>query len=142
MHQDNRYKKQGLARFIQAFVNSGKGFASVWLNESAFRQEVYLLIFLSMIALFLPISINDKFVLILCIFPVLIVELINSAIESTVDRISMEKHDLSGRAKDMASAAVLISLLIVLCVWCFILWKNFNVFFNNLICNIWLCNTL
>jgi len=106
MHQDNRYKKQGLARFIQAFVNSGKGFASVWLNESAFRQEVYLLIFLSMIALFLPISINDKFVLILCIFPVLIVELINSAIESTVDRISMEKHDLSGRAKDMASAAV------------------------------------
>ena len=42
MHQDNRYKKQGLARFIQAFVNSGKGFASVWLNESAFRQEVYL----------------------------------------------------------------------------------------------------
>ncbi len=129
MHQDNRYKKQGLVRFIQAFVNSGKGFASVWLNESAFRQEVYLLIFLSMIALFLPISINDKFVLILCIFPVLIVELINSAIESTVDRISMEKHDLSGRAKDMASAAVLISLLIVLCVWCFVLWKNFNVFF-------------
>ena len=93
-------------------------------------QEVYLLICLSFIAIFLPVSANDKFILILCILPVLVVELINSAIESTVDRVGMELHDLSGRAKDMASAAVLISLLIVLFVWCFILWKNFNVFFQ------------
>ena len=129
MLQDNRYKKQGLARFIRAFVNSGKGLSAAWLNESAFRQEVYLLICLSFIAIFLPVSANDKFILILCILPVLVVELINSAIESTVDRVGMELHDLSGRAKDMASAAVFISLLIVLFVWCFILWKIFYVFF-------------
>jgi diacylglycerol kinase (ATP) len=58
--------------------------------------------------------------------PVLAIELINSAIESIVDRISMDEHELSARAKDMGSAAVFISLMIVILVWCFILWKNFG----------------
>ena len=58
--------------------------------------------------------------------PVLAIELINSAIESVVDRISMDRHELSARAKDMGSAAVFISLIIVVLVWCYILWKNFG----------------
>jgi len=125
MSYHNKYKKQGLTRVTQAFVNSGKGFYAAWINESAYRQELYLFITLSIIAILLPIEISHKFILILSMLPVLAIELINSAIESIVDRISMDEHELSARAKDMGSAAVFISLMIVILVWCFILWKNF-----------------
>ncbi|MBT7275207.1 MAG: diacylglycerol kinase [Woeseiaceae bacterium] len=126
MSYHNKYKKQGLTRVTQAFVNSGKGFYAAWINESAYRQELYLFITLSIIAILLPIEISHKFILILSMLPVLAIELINSAIESIVDRISMDEHELSARAKDMGSAAVFISLMIVILVWCFILWKNFG----------------
>jgi|TARA_B110000008_G_C16867390_1_gene523317 diacylglycerol kinase (ATP) len=126
MSYHNKYKKQGLTRVTQAFVNSGKGFYAAWINESAYRQELYLFITLSVIAILLPIEISHKFILILSMLPVLAIELINSAIESIVDRISMDEHELSARAKDMGSAAVFISLMIVILVWCFILWKNFG----------------
>jgi diacylglycerol kinase (ATP) len=126
MSYHNKYKKQGLTRVTQAFVNSGKGFYAAWINESAYRQELYLFITLSVIAILLPIEISHKFILILSMLPVLVIELINSAIESIVDRISMDEHELSARAKDMGSAAVFISLMIVILVWCFILWKNFG----------------
>ena len=126
MSYHNKYKKQGLTRVTQAFVNSGKGFYAAWINESAYRQELYLFITLSVIAILLPIEISHKFILILSMLPVLAIELINSAIESIVDRISMDEHELSARAKDMGSAAVFISLMIVILVWCFILWKNFS----------------
>lgn len=126
MSYQNKYKKQGLTRVTQAFVNSGKGFYAAWINESAYRQELYLFITLSVIAILLPIEISHKFILILSMLPVLVIELINSAIESIVDRISMDEHELSARAKDMGSAAVFISLMIVILVWCFILWKNFG----------------
>ena len=126
MSYQNKYKKQGLTRVTQAFVNSGKGFYAAWINESAYRQELYLFITLSVIAILLPIEISHKFILILSMLPVLAIELINSAIESIVDRISMDEHELSARAKDMGSAAVFISLMIVILVWCFILWKNFG----------------
>ena len=126
MSYHNKYKKQGLTRVTQAFVNSGKGFYAAWINESAYRQELYLFITLSIIAILLPIEISHKFILILSMLPVLAIELINSAIESIVDRISMDEHELSARAKDMGSAAVFISLMIVILVWCFILWKTFG----------------
>ena len=126
MMDQHKYKKQGLNRVTRAFINSGKGFYAAWLNESAFRQEMYLFIILSATAILLPIEINHKFILILIMLPVLAIELINSAIESVVDRISMDRHELSARAKDMGSAAVFISLLIVVLVWCYILWKNFG----------------
>jgi len=126
MSYHNKYKKQGLTRVTQAFVNSGKGFYAAWINESAYRQELYLFITLSVVAILLPIEISHKFILILSMLPVLAIELINSAIESIVDRISMDEHELSARAKDMGSAAVFISLMIVILVWCFILWKNFG----------------
>ena len=126
MSYHNKYKKQGLTRVTQAFVNSGKGFYAAWINESAYRLELYLFITLSVIAILLPIEISHKFILILSMLPVLAIELINSAIESIVDRISMDEHELSARAKDMGSAAVFISLMIVILVWCFILWKNFG----------------
>ena len=124
MTKDNKYKKKGLVRLIQAFFNSGKGLRAAWINESAFRQEVYLFVVLSVIALLLPLNLSEKFVLIACMLPVLVVELINSAIESIIDRIGMEEHDLSARAKDMGSAAVFVALLIVFLVWCFVIYKN------------------
>tara|TARA_B100000959_G_scaffold268429_1_gene313129 strand:- start:333 stop:737 length:405 start_codon:yes stop_codon:yes gene_type:complete len=124
MTKDNKYKKKGLVRLIQAFSNSEKGLSAAWINESAFRQEVYLFIVLSVIALLLPLNLSEKFVLIACMLPVLVVELINSAIESIIDRIGMEEHDLSARAKDMGSAAVFIALIIVFLVWCFVIYKN------------------
>jgi len=126
MTKDNKYKKKGLIRLIGAFFNSGKGLSAAWANESAFRQEVYLFIILSVIALFLPFNIIDKFVLILCVLPVLAIELINSAIESIIDRIGLEEHDLSARAKDMGSAAVFVALLIVFLIWCFVIYKNLS----------------
>jgi len=130
MNKDNKYKKKGLIRLIQAFFNSGKGLSAAWINESAFRQEVYLFIVLSVIAFFLPLKLSEKFILIACMLPVLVVELINSAIESIIDRIGLEEHDLSARAKDMGSAAVFVALLIVFLVWCFVIYKNLpNIFF-------------
>jgi len=126
MTKDDKYKKKGLIRLIGAFFNSGKGLSAAWVNESAFRQEVYLFIILSAIALFLPFNIIDKFILILCMLPVLAIELINSAIESIIDRIGLEEHDLSARAKDMGSAAVFVALLIVFLIWCFVIYKNLS----------------
>ena len=126
MIKDNKYKKKGLVRLIRAFFNSGKGLSAAWINESAFRQEVYLFVVLSVIALLLPLNLSEKFVLITCMLPVLVVELINSAIESIIDRLGMEEHDLSARAKDMGSAAVFVALLIVFLVWCFVIYKNMS----------------
>ena len=125
-----RYKKKGIKRLISACHNSWKGFIAAWSHESAFRQELFIFITLGIVALFLPVDLTDKFILIMCMLPVLLVELINSAIEAIIDRISMEEHELSARAKDLGSAAVFISLLIVILVWIFILWKNFyHIFF-------------
>ena len=86
-------------------------------EESAFRQELTLLIICAPIALFLDVSILEKVALICSIIMVLVVELLNSSVEAAIDRISFEHHDLSKRAKDFGSAAVMLALLIAVLIW-------------------------
>jgi diacylglycerol kinase (ATP) len=107
----------GIGRIIRASKFSSRGLASAWKNEAAFRQELLLVIVLLPVAVWLGQTALERAVLIGCLFVVLIVELINSAIEAAIDRHGDELHELSGRAKDMGSAAVLIGLLLVAVVW-------------------------
>lgn len=107
----------GLARINAAFLNSIKGFRATWEHEEAFRQEVYLLVVATPLALWLGESGIEKALLLASVLQVLIVELLNTGIEVVVDRISYDRHELSGRAKDIGSAAVLTSLLLAAVVW-------------------------
>ena len=86
-------------------------------EESAFRQELTVLIICTPIALFLNVSILEKVALICSIIMVLVVELLNSSVEAAIDRISFEHHDLSKRAKDFGSAAVMLALLVAVLIW-------------------------
>lgn len=94
-----------------------QGLKAAWINEAAFRQELLLSVILSISAFFLPVTTLERVLMIGSLFLVLIVELINSALEAVVDRVSDEWHVLSGRAKDIGSAAVFVALLLVLFVW-------------------------
>jgi len=107
----------GLKRIINAFGYSMKGLRAAFKHESAFRQETALLIILLPAAFMLGRNIVDYSILIGSLLLVLIVELLNSAVETVVDRIGDEHHELAGRAKDMGSAAVFISLVNVVVIW-------------------------
>ena len=109
--------KTGLRRVCFAFGYSLAGLRAAYQHEAAFRQELWLALLLIPLACFLPSSGVAKALMIASVLLVIIVELINSAIEATVDRISLDHHLLAQRAKDIGSAAVLISLLNVLAVW-------------------------
>ena len=115
----------GFARIYAAFFHSARGFKATWLHEEAFRQEVYLFIAAGPLALWLGETGIEKAMLIGSLILVMIVELLNTGIEIVVDRISFERHELSGRAKDVGSAAVLSALLLAAIVWGFILWSRF-----------------
>jgi len=119
---ESPYKgKTGLRRLLNAFGYSLAGFRAAYKHEDAFRQEVLLAAVLIPLALFLPVSGIGKALMIASVLLVIIVELLNSAIEATVDRISLENHALAKRAKDIGSAAVLLSLVNVLVVWVLVL---------------------
>ncbi|ARD22049.1 diacylglycerol kinase [Shewanella japonica] len=107
----------GIKRIIRATGFSFKGLTSAWRNEAAFRQELILCLCLVPIALIVDVSVIEKVLMIMTLFIVLITELLNSAIEAVVDRISDEIHPLSGQAKDVASAAVFLSLLLCGLTW-------------------------
>lgn len=109
--------KSGLARIWRALFNSIAGLRAAWRNEHAFRQELALAAVLVPVAAILPATLTQKALLIACVLAVLVVELLNSAVESTVDRISLEHHELAGRAKDVGSAAVLVALANLVLVW-------------------------
>ena len=111
----------GLKRIFNAAGYSWKGFKAAYKYEAAFRQELWLVIVLTPAGLYLGDTWKDKAALICSLLFVLVVELLNSGLESVVDRIGDEHHELSGRAKDMGSAAVLFSLFIVAIVWAAIL---------------------
>jgi diacylglycerol kinase (ATP) len=115
---ESPYKgKTGLRRLWNAFGYSLDGFRAAYQHEDAFRQEVLLAAILIPLALWLPVDHLSKALMIASVLLVLIVELLNSAVEATVDRISLDSHALAKRAKDIGSAAVLVSLLNVLVVW-------------------------
>lgn len=109
--------KTGLKRVWNAFFYSLEGFRAAWKHEDAFRQESLLAMLLIPLAFFLAELPLERALMIASVLLVLIVELVNSAIEATVDRISLENHALAKRAKDIGSAAVLISLINVLVIW-------------------------
>jgi len=109
--------KTGLRRILNALFYSVDGFRAAYQHEDAFRQECMLAAVLVPLALFLPATGVGKALMIASVLLVLLVELLNSAVEATVDRISLENHQLAKRAKDIGSAAVFVSLVNVLAVW-------------------------
>lgn len=111
----------GLKRIINATGYSWLGLKAAYKHESAFRQELWLAVVLVPLGLFLGEDWIDKAALVCSVLFVLVVELLNSGIEAVVDRIGDEPHTLSGRAKDMGSAAVLIALIITALVWAAVL---------------------
>ena len=112
-HKGNR----GLVRAWHAAKNSWRGLVFAFKEESAFRQELTLFVLLTPIAVVLPVSLFEKAVLICSLVLVMAIELLNSSVEAAIDRISFEHHDLSKRAKDFGSAAVMLALLISFILW-------------------------
>ena len=111
----------GISRVFKARGYSMAGLRAAIIGEAAFRQLLLLSAVLIPLACLLNVSALERAVLLLVVFVALIVELLNSAIEAVVDRISLELHPLSKQAKDMGSAAQLVSLLMILTVWLVIL---------------------
>ena len=110
-------KNTGFKRVVKASVYSFNGLKAAVKNEAAFRQELLLAVIFIPLAIFLDVSALERVALIGVTVLVLIVELLNSAVEAVVDRIGSEYHELAGRAKDLGSAAVLITLLLWAYVW-------------------------
>lgn len=115
----------GLTRIVKAAGYSWKGLCAAWKHEAAFRQESVLLIVAVAVALWLDVSIIERILLIGSVALMVVVELVNSAIEAVVDRIGTEHHELSGRAKDMGSAAVLTTGLLAVFAWGSILYQHY-----------------
>lgn len=113
--------KTGLTRVWNAFHYSLAGLSAAYRHEDAFRQEAWLAAVLIPLSWFFDVSGVAHALLIACVLLVLVVELLNSAVEAAVDRISLENHRLAKRAKDIGSAAVLVSLLTVVLVWACVL---------------------
>ena len=109
--------KTGLRRVWNAFHYSLDGLGAAWRHEDAFRQEAVLAVVMVPLALWLGKGVIERVLMIGSVLLVLIVELMNSAVEATVDRISLERHPLAKRAKDIGSAAVMIALINVAVVW-------------------------
>ena len=109
--------KTGLRRIWNAFHYSLDGLSAAYRHEDAFRQETWLALVALPLALWLGESTLERVMMIGSVLLVLIVELVNSAIEATVDRVSLERHQLAKRAKDIGSAAVLIALINAAVVW-------------------------
>jgi diacylglycerol kinase (ATP) len=118
MNMESPYKgKTGLRRLINAFGYSVEGIKAAYKNEDAFRQEVRLAVVLIPLAVYLGKSGIEQALMIGSVMLVIIVELLNSSIEATVDRVSLDHHKLAKRAKDIGSAAVLFSLVNLAVVW-------------------------
>ena len=110
-----------MRRILDATGYSLQGLKAAWIHEAAFRQELILTLALSICAFLLPVSMFERTIMISSLLLVVIVELLNSAIEAVVDRVSDDWNELSGRAKDIGSAAVFVALALALFVWASIL---------------------
>ena len=117
--------KSGLGRILPAMAYAIAGLKAAYQHEHAFRQELVAFVIGTVIALLLPVSSYQKLFLIGVLVFVLIVELFNSAIEAIVDRVSLERHPLSKNAKDMGSAAVMLSIFLALACWAVVLINRF-----------------
>ncbi|MFL4395335.1 diacylglycerol kinase [Acinetobacter pittii] len=122
MNSYSPYKgKSGLKRILNATGYSISGFKAAYKNEAAFRQIILINIILIPVSFFLDVSRSEHVLLIIVCLFAMIVELFNSAIEAVVDRVSLEKHQLSKNAKDMGSAAQFVALSIIAITWLIIL---------------------
>lgn len=110
---------------IDATGYSWRGLKACYANEAAFRQEILAVVIMLPFAFFIARTTVQWILLVAPLFLLLIVELLNSAVESVVDRIGHELHELSGRAKDMGSASVLLCLILIALSWGGIIWSNF-----------------
>ena len=113
--------KTGMVRILHAFFNSLAGLADAWRHESAFRQKILLAAVLIPAACWIPASAVERALLIGTVLLVMIVELLNTSVEAAIDRISFDRHSLSKRAKDIGSAAVFLTLVLLGVVWGLIL---------------------
>lgn len=114
-------KNTGIKRIILAGGYSLAGLKAAFKNEAAFRQEVMMALILIPLAFWLNIETTQRLILVSSVVLVMIAELLNSAIEAIVDRVGTEHHELSGRAKDIGSAAVLVSLILMVFIWATVL---------------------
>jgi diacylglycerol kinase (ATP) len=119
------HNQKGIGRLWQATLYSLAGIRAAWKHEAAFRQEVVLSLILAPVAFWLGESTVERLMLIASCLIVLITELLNSAVEAAIDRISDDKHRLSARAKDLGSAAVFISLWLAVITWGLIGYERF-----------------
>ncbi len=120
----NRGKPRGYTRLLRAFGSSAKGLSGAWREEAAFRQELAFAVIATPLGLWLGHNGIERALLVGPVLLVLVVELLNSAIEATVDRIGFERHELAGLAKDIGSAAVLMSFVLLAAVWSLVLlWR-------------------
>lgn len=118
--------KSGIARLVDATGYSIRGLRAAFQNEAAFRQELLLVLVLGIASFFLATNPLEWLILVTPLLLLLIVELLNSAIENTVDRIGDEIHELAGRAKDMGSAAVLLNLILIAVCWAVVAWGRYH----------------
>jgi len=120
--QQSKPKEKGISRIVKAFDYSMAGLHAAFSGEAAFRQIVALVAVLLPVALWLDVTRAERALLIAVLLIALIIELLNSAIEAAIDRISLERHPLSKRAKDMGSAAQLLALTMIALTWVVVLW--------------------
>jgi len=118
---DSNNKPKGIKRIILAGENSFRAFNWLIKNESAFRQEILLLLILIPVTFCFNINVKEQIFLVVSLLFIVFTEVINTAIETVVDRVSLDIHPLSGLAKDLGSAAVLLSLIMAILVWLSIL---------------------
>jgi diacylglycerol kinase (ATP) len=124
--EDNPHKgNKGITRAFRAAINSWNGLIYAYKEESAFRQELALSLILIPLAIYLPLTPVETILLIASVILVLITELLNSSVEAAIDRISFEVHDLSKRAKDFGSAAVMLALLLCALTWAIVLSEHY-----------------
>ena len=122
-------QRTGFIRVIYAAKYSWQGFRAAFKTEAAFRQELFFAVILIPAAFWVGDNAVEVSLLIASVLLLLIVELINTAIEAVVDRFGDEWHELSGVAKDVGSAAVILAIILIFIVWGLIAWENFS---NNL----------
>jgi len=115
---------KGLYRVYKAGIYSMQGIKAAWKHEAAFRQEVILMLLLTPAAFIVGTGLTQQLLLLVLAWLIVIVEILNSAVEAVVDRFGGEMHDLSGRAKDMGSAAVFITLVLNAVVWAAVIGQN------------------
>jgi len=126
VNMEQKQSGGGVIRLVRALGWSMAGLRAAFVGEAAFRQEVAVALVMTPLALWLGQTLVERALLLSSLLLVLLAELLNSAVEAVVDRVGSEQHPLSGRAKDIGSAAVFISLLNAAVVWGFLLWGRWN----------------